>query len=181
MNHSQVAVRYAKSLYLLAKEKNLVEDIKNDIELVESSFSVFSDLKATIDNPVIKPSIKKDIIEKVFSGKVNEFVLRFLLLVIENKRDNVFADIFRNFSDIYRKDNNIKKSVIVSVDKLSEDDKKQIKQIIEEKFKSTIEIEEKTNPEIVGGLIVRIEDKEYDFSILGKLNKIHNEFQNISL
>ncbi len=181
MNHSQVAVRYAKSIFLLAEEKNIIDEIRTDIQLIESSFSVFSELKEAIYNPVINSSVKIDILTKLFKNKINEYSFNFLILILKNKREESFIDIFRNFDDIYRKSKNIQKSTITSVSKLDTEIVNEIVKALEKSFNTNIEVKEKTNPDLIGGVIIQIEDKEYDFSILGKLHKIDLEMRNVSI
>ena len=181
MNHSQVAVRYAKSIFLLAEEKNIVDEIRNDIQLIESSFSAFPDLKEAIYNPVINPSVKAKILTDIFKDKLNEYSLNFLILILKNKREESYLDIFRNFDDIYRKYKNIQKSIITSVNKLDKKIVEDIVKTLEKSFNTNIEIEEKVNPDLIGGLIIQIEDREYDYSILGKLHKIDLEMRNVSI
>ena len=181
MNHSQVAVRYAKSIFLLAEEKNIVDEVRNDIQLIESSFSAFPELKESIYNPVINPSVKAAILTDIFKDKLNEYSYNFLMLILKNKREESFIDIFRNFDDIYRKSKNIQKSTITSVSKLDKEIVNEIVKTLEKSFNTNIEVEEKTNPDLIGGLIIQIEDKEYDYSILGKLHKIDLEMRNVSI
>jgi F-type H+-transporting ATPase subunit delta len=181
MDNSQIAVRYAKSIFLLAEEKNIIEEIRNDIQLIESSFSAFPELKESIYNPIINPSVKAAILTDIFKTKLNEYTFNFLLLVLKNKRENSFVDIFRDFDDIYRKSKNIKKSVITSVKKLDKNSVDIIVKTLEKTFDTTMEIEERLNPNIIGGFIIQIEDKAYDYSIAGKLHIIDNELKRASI
>ena len=181
MNHSQIAVRYAKSIFLLAEEKNILDDVKNDIQLIENTFSESIELKDSIYNPVINSSVKSAILADLFEKKINEYTFNFLMLVLKNKREESFEDIFRNFDDIYRKSKNIKKSILTSVQKM---DKKAVDEIVkslEKSFNTNIELEERINPKLIGGFVIQVEDKEYDYSILGKLHTIDNEMRNVSV
>ena len=175
--NNQVAVRYAKSIFLLAEEKNIVEEIRNDIQLVESAFSAFPDLKESIDNPVLNTSIKKSILTDIFKDKLNEYSFNFLLLILDNKREGSFYDIFRDFDDIYRKSKNIEKAKITSVEKLDKDTVESILKTLEASFNTNVELEEEVNADLIGGLIIQVEDKKYDFSIAGKLSKIDAELK----
>lgn len=181
MNHSQIAVRYAKSIFLLAEEKNIIDEVRNDIQLVESSFSAFPKLKEAIYNPVLNPSVKANILTDVFKNKLNEYSYNFLILILKNKREERYIDIFRNFDDIYRKSKNIQKSTITSVNKLDKEVITDIVKTLEKGFNTNIELEEKINPDLIGGLIIQVEDKEYDYSVLGKLKKIDLEIRNVSI
>ena len=95
MNYSKVAVRYAKSLYILSQEKNLVDEIKDDMLLIEGVLKSVPDFIESISNPIAKTKIKKAIIKAVFEGKVNAFTFNFLNLII------FFGNFFKLFPAKY--------------------------------------------------------------------------------
>lgn len=177
MNYSKVAVRYAKSLYLLSKDKNLVEDIKNDMILIEEVFSNVPEFTSSLNNPIAKTIAKKTIVKNVFEGKINSFTFNFLNLIIENKREEHLDAIVRDYLDLYRTEKGIKKSIISSARVLDDKTKQEIVEFIKDKFKTEVEIHEKVVPELIGGLVLRVGDKQLDFSIAGKLQKIEREFK----
>ena len=179
MHYSQINVRYAKSLFLLAKEKNIVDEIRQDIDLVYNVFQEVEDFKILLEHPVIKSSTKSDIISKIFKGKVNKYTLSFLQLIIKNKRENHLKGICRDFIEICRKYKGIRTAVLTTAYQLSEDEKKIIKQIIEKKFEATIELKDKVNEELIGGMVIQVDDKELDLSIAKQIQVVRNSFLNI--
>jgi F-type H+-transporting ATPase subunit delta len=104
MNQSKITVRYAKAFIALGKEKNFLPEFHQDAELVASVCSSSTDFILLLESPVIKTSQKINAIQKVFSGKVNDLTLKFLMLIAQNKREIYIPGIFRNFLDYYRKD-----------------------------------------------------------------------------
>ncbi len=180
MNYSKVAVRYAKSLFLLSQEKNLQEIIKSDIDLIENIFKTVPEFKAILSNPIAKTSVKKTIIKNIFDKKVNQITFNFLNLIIDNKREEHLESIVRDYLDIYRKSKGIKKSVITSAKQLDKKTHEHIIAFIKSHFKTEVEIEEITDSNLIGGIILKVGDQQYDMSIAGKLQKIEREFKQIS-
>jgi len=178
MNYSKVAVRYAKSLYILSQEKNLVDEIKDDMLLIEGVLKSVPDFIESISNPIVKSKIKKTIIKTVFDGKVNAFTFNFLNLIIENKREEHLDAIVRDYIDLYRNEKGIKKSVITSVKGLDDKTRDSIIAFIKKNFNTEVDIEEQVNPELIGGIILRVGDQQLDMSIAGKLQRIEREFKN---
>jgi F-type H+-transporting ATPase subunit delta len=178
MNYSKVAVRYAKALYVTSQEKNLVDDVKNDMVQIEGVLKSVPEFTESISNPIAKSDIKKTIIKGVFEGKVNTITFNFLNLIIDNKREEHLDAIVRDYLDLYRKEKGIKKSVITSVKGLDDKTRESIIKFIKNNFNTEVEIEEQVNPELIGGIILRVGDHQYDMSVAGKLKVIEREFKN---
>ena len=65
MNSFKLQTRYAQSLFILAKENELVDRVYEDMLLIKKVCEETPQLKAILKNPVIKPSKKKNIIRGV--------------------------------------------------------------------------------------------------------------------
>ena len=97
MDHSAIAVRYAKAFFASAKEKSLLDSLKTDIELVFSVCTESADFILLLESPIVKTSKKAQLISSIFKGKVNKMTLSFLMLITENKREIHIPGICRNF------------------------------------------------------------------------------------
>jgi hypothetical protein len=80
MNQSKIAVRYSKALFNLAIEKGLLNELKNDIQLVALACKE-ANFQRLLESPVVKTSQKKTLLKEIFSGKVNPLTTQFLLMV----------------------------------------------------------------------------------------------------
>ncbi|MCK4664501.1 MAG: ATP synthase F1 subunit delta [Bacteroidales bacterium] len=181
MNDSKITVRYAKALFSLAKEKQLLDDIKKDMTLVYSVCNDIDEFSLLLESPVIKPSKKLSIINTIFKNKINDISLSFLKLVIKNRRDNYLKLISLNFIDFYKKSKGIKTVVLTSAVELDKDLKTKIIDQIKKSLKTEIELSEKVDKDILGGFILRIEDKQIDASISTKLKNIKQKLINTSI
>jgi len=178
MNESKISVRYAKALFLLGKENNMLETLKSDIVLVHNACNEMSDLWLMLESPIVKTSQKALLIKKIFEGKINDICLKFLDLVVKGKREVFLKNICRNFLSLCKKDLGIKSACISSAVKLSEAEKEQIFILLKKEFKAEIELEEKIDPDIIGGFVLRVEDKLLDVSISNQLKEIRRTMLN---
>ena len=105
--------------------------------------------------------------------------MSFLDLIIKNKREKHLKNICRNFIDIYRKYKGIKKAVLTTAYKLTEEDKIAIIKNIENKFAATIELRECVDENIIGGMMIQVDDKQLDMSVSKQINKLRTDFLNI--
>ncbi len=172
MDQSAINVRYAKALFLTAKEKQKMADLKTDIELVLDVCNKSVDFILLLESPIIKTSKKTKLITSVFKGKIDELSLKFLLLVTANKREIYIPGICRNFLNLIKKDQNIKTARLTTALEVDSEALQRIKDLLGKELNATIELSTGVNPEIIGGLVLRIDDKQYDASIATQLKKI---------
>ncbi|MBN1822475.1 MAG: ATP synthase F1 subunit delta [Prolixibacteraceae bacterium] len=172
MNESIITVRYAKAFFSLAKEKGMLDTLKADIETVMNVCNESVDFILFLDSPVVKTSKKIKLFTEIFSGSVHELTLKFLILIAENKRESYIPGVCRNFLGLTRENMGIKSAVMTTATELSEATTEKVKQILEKELKSKIELSGRVNPEILGGMILRIEDKQFDASLATQLKKV---------
>ncbi|MFW5831623.1 MAG: ATP synthase F1 subunit delta [Prolixibacteraceae bacterium] len=175
MDQSKIPVRYAKAFLALAKDKNLLTDLKHDIELVFHVCNSSADFILLLEIPIVKTSEKQKIITSVFEGKVNEYTLKFLRLITQNNREVYIPGICRNFLELTRKVQNIKSVELTTAIEISAENINRIKSLLEKELNARVEISGKVNPKIIGGLILRLDDKQYDASVATKLKSIKQE------
>lgn len=181
MDQSKINVRYAKAFFTLAKEKGLTLELRKDAGLISSVCESSSDFKLLLESPVIKTSQKSEAIRRIFEGKIHALSINFLLLIAENKRENYIPGIFRYLEDLYRREEGIKSAVLTSAQPLNESLVAQIKEILEKEFKSKVELSQKVDQKLIGGFVLRVEDKQYDASLSTQLKKIREQLLHTEL
>ena len=172
MDQSAIAVRYAKAFFSLAKEKNELDKLKTDIALILEVCNTSADFVLLLESPVVKASKKMEFMRSVFKTELNELTLNFLLLITKNKRESHIPGICRNFLALSRKDQNIKSAILTTASGVSAASVRKIQDLLGEELKASIELSTQVNPEIVGGMILRIDDTQYDASVATQLKKI---------
>lgn len=175
MDESAITVRYAKALFSLAKERNQLGTLKEDMDLVSNVCSQSKDFNLLLKSPVVKTSKKVHIIRLIFQKKISALSLQFLEMVTQNKREVFIPLICRNILTLVRKEKNIKTAVITTAQAIDEKLLEKATKILEEELGNKVELSAKVNPHLIGGMILRIDDKQYDASILTQLNKLKKE------
>jgi len=175
MDESAITVRYAKAIFSLAKEKNQLVSLKEDMDLISDVCNQSVDFILLLKSPVVKTSKKVHIIQLIFQEKISALSLKFLELVTQNNREVFIPSICRNVLILIRKEKNIKTAVITTAQAIDEKLLKKATKILEEELGTQVELSAKINPHLIGGMILRIDDKQYDASILTQLNKLKQE------
>ena len=172
MNNCKINVRYAKAMYELAKEKGQIETVYRDTDLVYRLCRESVDFGQLLNNPIIKASQKKSIIREILHPHIEEFSLRFFLLIVENNREADIPGICRNLMDRIRTGHGIIPATVTTAEVLKVETVNQIRQNLEKETGKRIELTTLVDSALLGGMILRIEDKQYDGSISNQLKKI---------
>lgn len=172
MDQSAITVRYAKAFFSIAKEKKLLDTLKKDIQLVLNVCTNSSDFILLLESPVVKTSKKIELISNIFINKIQKLSLDFLILITENKREVHIPGICRNFLALTRKDQNIRSAVITTAAEIKKDTINKIETLMAKELNAKIELTSEINSDIIGGMILRLDDKQYDASIATQLKKI---------
>ena len=174
MNNSKISVRYAKAIFKLAKENNLLDEINKDMQLLAdaSELLVFRKFQ---HSPVFLISKKKEIYKHIFKDSVHKNTLSFLNILIANRRETYLKIITKNFFGFYREHFGIKKVVLTTVNKLTTANKNKLIKTLTQLFDSKIELHEETNKNIIGGFKISIDDNQYDATVATKLKKLKKE------
>jgi F-type H+-transporting ATPase subunit delta len=175
MDQSKINVRYAKAFFSLAKDKSLTAELRRDATTISSVCATSSDFNVLLESPVIKTSQKVKAMKGIFTGHVNVFSLNFLVLITENNREKNIPGIFRYLDNLFRQDDGVKSASLTTAQKLDDSIVLHVKQILEAQYNEKVELTSKVNDEIIGGFILRIDDKQYDASISTQLKKVKEQ------
>lgn len=175
MDQSKIGVRYGKALFELAREKNLLKELKTDISLVSTLFTDEA-VQFILECPVISISGKHKAFADLLHDKANPLTLQFLKMVIDNRRESYLPAICRNFIARFHEFSGIKQAHVTTVTELDETLKSKLKQTIVALFKTEVELTHSHNPELIGGFVLRVGDKQLDASVATKLRKIKTRF-----
>lgn len=177
MSEIQVASRYAKALIDLAAEQNVVEPVKEDIELFIDTCKANTELQAILKNPIISLDKKANILDAIFGDKLNKIILEFFKIAVRKGRANVLLASAMEFVNQYNILKNVVKATVTSSSPLSKDNISQIEAVVKEATKGEVILTTNVDPSLIGGFILKVGDKQFDTSLSGKLNKLKKEFQ----
>lgn len=175
MDQSAITVRYAKAFFAIAKEKDLLIPLKSDIELILTACNESVDFILLLESPIVKTSKKAELITSIFKGKIHTLTLKFLLLIASNKREVHIPGICRNFLTLTRKDQNIKSATITTATEINKVTISKIELLMAKELDAKVELSCQLDPDIIGGLVLRIDDKQYDACVATQLKKIKQE------
>jgi F-type H+-transporting ATPase subunit delta len=175
MANTRVTLRYAKSLFELAKEQNALEACKADMETIIATCSASHEFSLLLKSPVIKTDKKLAIIAEVFTG-LSTFSNTFVVLITKKKRESLLVQIAQQFMSVYKASLGIETATITSAQPLDDQLRTQVLEFIKKQGVQKVELSEKINKDLIGGAIVRIGDRQLDASILRQINDLKQSF-----
>lgn len=179
MPNPRLAARYAKSLLDLANEKNILEEVNNDMLYLQAVTGKSREVVNLLRSPIIKPDKKEAILKAVTKGNIGEVTNAFIHLLVTKGREENLPEIITAFISQYKKQKDIHTVLLTTATPISEELKKQIVERVQTQTKlKNIELKTQIKEDIIGGFLLEIGDTLVDASISYDLNKIRSQFLN---
>lgn len=177
MSDIKVASRYAKALLELAIEKGQLEEVNKDVQLLLSIASQNRDFVLMLSSPIVNTDKKFKVLEKLFASSSNKITMSFYGIVTRKNRANVLVTTAKEFQKQYNLHKGIQVAEITTTVALDEDIKENVVAIVKEiSGLDHVELVEKMDSEIIGGFILKVNDKLLDDSISKKLRDLRLKF-----
>jgi len=176
MNDSKISVRYSRALFQSALGKKMTERVYKDMIYI-SEMCKIHEVKDLLINPVILPTKKKEILYALLGKEIDKITLSFIDLVIRHSRESYIPAIARVFISETLKYKGITETVLTTAVTTDDKVKKQVSELVSSTFNTKVKLKEIIDKDILGGFILRIDDKLIDASIRNKLRKIEKELK----
>ncbi len=177
MSRYRIAARYAKSLLELAKEQRKEEQVAKDMRLFEQVCSSNRDFELVLRNPIIKHGKKLNILNRIFDTRVDRITMSIFELTARKNRGPILPAIAVEFQKQYNQQRGVIEASVSTTFKLDEKLQNEFRELIEHVAGEKVELKEKVDPDLIGGFIIQIEDKQMDESIGSKLQHLSLKFK----
>lgn len=177
MADSRAASRYVKSLLDLAVEKKALEEVHRDMLLFSEVASKSRAFELLLQNPVIKHDKKLDILKKIFGGKVHSLTMAFFDIITRKNREPILAGVAREFHNAYNEHKGIGKASVTTAVPLDTKMRGEFEKLVRQySEKKEVELVEKVDPELIGGFVLNVGDRQVDASIKNKIKTLKVQF-----
>ncbi len=177
-----VSTTYGDALFELGLEQNSLDGLYEEAQAVQKTFSDNEDLSKLLNHPKIIKEDKQKIIGNVFSGRVSGDMEGFLHVIVEKDRYNEIPSIFSYFIHKVKEYKGIGTAAVSSAKELTRLQKNALeKRLLETTRYKTFDVDYRVDPSLLGGLVVRIEDRVLDSSLRTQLDKLSKELTQIQL
>ena len=170
----EIAEVYARSLFEVAMEHDVLDQIHDELAEFTDELSKNRDLQVFFFSPYFSSEEKKDGIARIVEGAEEHFV-RFLELLAERHRMPVLFRIRKVFDAMWAEENRLLPVTITSAVELDKDTVKRIGKQIEKQTGRRIEHTAVVDPDVLGGLALRVGNVVMDGTVRGRLEKLRRE------
>lgn len=176
MMSSKAARRYASALLGFAIETQKLKTVLKDIEFIRETVEQSKELSIFLKSPVIRDDKKKNVLSEIFKKQVSNETWKFFELLSEKSRLELLPSITNAFIEAY----NIHAGIIeVEVLYAEVPDEKQLSNIttaLEAKTGKSVKLITSLKNDLIGGLVIKLDDTVVDGSVKNKLQQLENMF-----
>jgi F-type H+-transporting ATPase subunit delta len=172
----EIAEVYSRALFEAAKDDDVLDDVHDQLnEFVDALEDEDNrDLRLYFFSPYFSSEEKKDGVDKVVSD-ADERLVNFLKLVAERHRMPALPRIRRDFNSLWREEKQLLPVNVTSAVELDEQLVKGIGDRIEEQTGREVELTSRVDPDVLGGLVVRVGNMVMDASVRRRLEQIRKQ------
>lgn len=165
---------YAKALFEAAKDKERLDEVREDLTDFVAMLHDVPELGALLRNPQLDPTMKAEALAEILAGS-QELLRNFLRLIAEKGRGSEIEEIAQEFEVLYAADRGLLNVELTTAYDLSDEEAREIMAQIEKASGRTVEASRSVDPHLIGGLVVRAGSLRVDSSIRGRLNRLRQE------
>lgn len=172
MNEGRLSRRYSKALFQLAREAGQEEQIGREIEQLFTLYNE-SDLQKVLNNPAFDVAVRKTILNQVIQGQQRSpLTVKFFSLLLERDRLTHLAGIVSSYRRLLNEAKGRVEAKVVSATVLDTALTEQLRQQLRGISGKDVVMQEETDQELLGGLLVELEGKVYDGTIRTQLERM---------
>jgi F-type H+-transporting ATPase subunit delta len=171
-----IAEVYSRALFEAAQENDVLDRVHDELNEFADALEDEDnrELRLFFFSPYFSSEEKKDGVEKVVSGADERF-LNFLKLLAERHRMPVMPRIRREFNSLWRDKKQLLPVNVTSAVKLDDKLLKGIGDRIHEQTEHEVELTSQVDPDVLGGLVVRVGNMVLDASVRRRLDQIRKQ------
>ncbi|MEM8640112.1 MAG: ATP synthase F1 subunit delta [Cyanobacteria bacterium P01_G01_bin.54] len=170
---SEIAEPYAQALMSVAQSENQVEAFGQAMRDLEALLEASSELSGFVANPVIQDADKKAVLRQVMGESANPLLSNFLMLLVDKRRIIFLPEVVAQFLALLRQLNQTVLAEVTTARELTDDQRSEIEHQIRVMTSSrAVDLKEFIDPDILGGVIIRVGSKVVDVSLRGQLRQI---------
>jgi len=170
----EIAEVYSRSLYEVAIEHDVLDRVHDELGEFADALHDNRDLQVFLFSPYFSSQEKKDGIAKLIDDADERF-LHFLELLAERHRMPAVFRIRREFDALWREENKLLSVSVTSAIELDDELVKGIGERITEQTGRRVELSSEVDPDVIGGLVLKVGNMVLDASIRNRLDQLRKQ------
>ena len=177
---ANVAQKYAQALFDVALKAEVLTQVYDELTEIHTAVRNEKNLLGTMDyEPKITANERRDMVAQVFQG-VHPYLMNTLKVIATQRNFRMLPEIYRAFEESYYAFHGLADAYVESAASLSDEELEQVKRaLLDRTGLKDLNLHSTVNPELIGGVRVKIGTKVYDGSIQNDLNQLVKQFSRV--
>ena len=170
----EIAAVYARSLFEVAQEQDKLDLVREQLGAFADALNETRELQTFFFSPYFSTTEKEDGLDRAVTD-TDPIIINFLKLLIENHRMPVIFRVRREYDELWEEENKRLPVQVVSAVELDDATVAQIGDRIAEQTGRKVDLQSTVDPDILGGIVVRVGNSVLDASIRNRLEKLRKQ------
>ena len=171
---------YAEALFIAAEDRSAVEDTLESLQALVAMMHSHPEFSHFLTAPMIDVARKKDAVIKALQGNVDQLVLDFLCLLIDKDREAALEGVMHQFRELADTAAGRLRVKATTSHMLTDQQRSALLETLQQKLRRDCTLEADVEPDLIGGLVLRIGDKLYDGSVRRQLQRVGDQLMRSS-
>jgi len=170
----EIAQVWARALFEVAKEQNRLDQMRDQLGEFADALNANRDLTVFFFSPYFSTDEKKNGLERAVTG-AEPALMNFLEALIERHRMPAIFRIRGRYDELWEEERDLLPVQVTSAVELDKSTVSQIGERIGEQTKRTVELSSNVDPDILGGIVLRVGNVILDASIRNRLEQLRKQ------
>ena len=177
MRAGTIARVYAETLFRAADRHGQVEEVEESVQALTAVLAASAELDRFLVAPQIDAAAKRSLVRSVLTDRLHPLLVRFLELVIGKHRERLLGEILAAWTELLDLRANRQSAALTTALPADPELVARVKAALERATGKTIVLEERVDPSLLSGLVVRSGDTVIDGSIKNRLNTLRQRLR----
>ena len=174
------ARRYAEAAFEIAQRDDSMEAWLAAMTTAQERLTG-PDVVRLLSNPAIAAGSRIEVLDRLLAGDVESVQRNLLALLVRRGRFEQLPAVIREFSRLYREREGIVEATVTASTALDESELEALRARLQTMTGKRIELHQTTDPQLLGGIQVRVGDQLIDGSVKGRLERLRTDLANIAI
>lgn len=176
MREEILARRYARALFELAQERQLLEKVRQELHSFLATLEENESFADFFRSPEHSRADKHAAVTKIFKERYSPIFFNFLLILVQKGRHHAVPAIVRAFDAFYDQFARRTRALAITAVPLDTKLAADLQARLSKSLNKHVDLENKVDPTILGGIVLNIEGKVLDSSVKQQLERLRAQF-----
>ena len=169
---NNAAVNYGNALYELSKDRGLSQKILGEFEEVAKILEENPDYIRVLSLTSLSKAERCGLLDGAFSGKIEQYLLNYLKVMLENGHIRSAAESFGQYKKRYYEDAGIEEAYVSSAVALTEDQRRRLTDKLASLTGKDVILHTSVDEKLIGGIRLQLNGQQYDGTVRERLDRL---------